>query len=280
MSIPTFKTYKVYFSRPFIDEPGIQLAQRLLIATQQYGQHLPIMVLHGEKFQMRDLQQVNTVWKGSFAKLRDDAPHVVAANDQEHPLHLEDGAHIIEKCHFLLRERENLLVWQVNKTAGGLSRTEDYLKQVLDTRVLFPQIMNNDQLDRVMAGQIYELDFSYDRPPQLDLDAPRWNQDTFDIMANINAAHAKFMMRAPNRRQGLAQAAKQMIIQALRLRGPRKIRVFLTDESEPIELFMAPLKDTIRVEMLGRYPEASRVFEELEAAYDRQHENIPGPHQS
>lgn len=209
-------------------------------------------------------------------KLRDDAPHVVAANDQEHPLLLEDGAHIIEKCHFLLRERENVLVWQTNRSAGGLTRTEEYLGQLFGVRVLLPQVMNNDQLNRVMAGHIYEFGFSYDRPSQLDIDAPKWNQDTFDMMANINAAYARFTLRAPNKREGLADAAKRMIVEALRMRGPRKIRVLLTDESEPIELFMAPLKDTIRVEMLGRYPEAARVFEELEAAYDRQHESIPG----
>lgn len=229
--------------------------------------------LGGEKFQMRDMQLLFAVWKGSFVKLRDDAPHVVAANDQEHELHLEDGAHIIEKCHFLLRERENLLIWQTNRSAGGLSRTQEYLSHLLNAMVVLPQVMNDIELERVMAGQLYEVDFAYDRPAQLAADAPQWNQDAFDMMAGIDAAHAKFTLRAP-RRGGLAEAAKRMVRQMMGAQGTEKIRIRLTDESEPIELFMAPLKDTIRIELLGRYPAADRVFEELEAAYERQRASI------
>lgn len=48
-----------------------------------------------------------------------------------------------------------------------------------------------------------------------------------------------------------------------------KIRVRLTDEADPIELFAAPLKDKIVVEQRGRYPTAADVFSELERAYDR-----------
>jgi hypothetical protein len=49
----------------------------------------------------------------------------------------------------------------------------------------------------------------------------------------------------------------------------------LTEDKELVELFMAPLKDSIRVEMFGRYPAASSVYQELEAAFDRQREFIP-----
>ncbi len=55
--------------------------------------------------------------------------------------------------------------------------------------------------------------------------------------------------------------------------GVNKIRIRLTDESEPVELFMAPLKDTISVELIGRYPRETDVFQELEQAYER---NIDG----
>jgi hypothetical protein len=120
--------------------------------------------LSGEKYQMRDLQHVGAVLKGSFVKLRDDAPHVVAADDQEHELDLEEGDHLIEKCHFLLREIGNVLVWQANRSSGGLTRAQDYLSSLFDELVALPMVMNDAELDQVLNGNLYELDFAYDRP--------------------------------------------------------------------------------------------------------------------
>jgi hypothetical protein len=270
-----FKTYKVSFSRTAVGETAAPLHQSLRDAFTQHGLHLPVLELSGEKFQMRDLQRVGAVWKGSFAKLRDDAPHVVAVNQQERELSLDEGDHIIEKCYFLLREHENLLVWQLNRAAGGLSRAEEYLSRLFSTMVILPPVINTSRLEQVMAGQLYELDFAYDRPPQLAANAPQWNKNAFDMMANVDAAHAKFNLRAP-RSGHLAETVKTMMRQlASGTVGVKKIKVRLTDETDLIELIMAPLRDTIRVELLGRYPAPGRVFEELEAAYDRQHDSIP-----
>lgn len=273
----TFKNYKVSFSRPAVGETAAPLHQSLRDAFTQHGLHLPVLELSGEKFQIRDLQRVGTVWKGSFAKLRDDAPHVVAINQQERELSLDDGDHIIEKCYFLLREHENLLVWQMNKTVGGLPRAEEYLSRLFNVMVTLPPVINTSRLEQIMSGQIYELDFAYDRPPRIESNAPQWNKNSFNMMASVGAAHAKFNLRAP-RSGHLGEAAKTMVHQLMTgTLGARKIKVRLTDETDLVELIMAPLRDTIRVELLGRYPAPARVFQELEQAYDRQYDSIPRP---
>lgn len=269
-----FKTFKVFFARTAVGREGTALAPRLADAIGQHGANLPVLDLSGEKHQVRDLRRTGTVWAGTFVKLRDDAPHVVAANDQEHELDLEDGDHLIEKCHFLLRERGNVLIWQANRSAGGLSRAQEYFSALLEELVALPYVMNDAELEEVLNGQLYELDFAYDRPPAIAGQAPRWNQNAFDMMANIDAAHAKFTLRAP-RNGSLAERTKQMVRQMLGTPGTGKVRVKLTEDKELIELFMAPLKDGIRVEMFGRYPRANDVFAELESAFDRQRNNIP-----
>lgn len=269
----TIKYYKVYFARTAVGEDGSVLAPFLRAAVDRYGENLPAIGIGNERFQMRDLTLVGTVWKGTFAKLRDDAPNIVSAANQEHELTLNDGDHVIEKCHFLFRLRENLIVWQANRSAGGLSRLQEYLSRVLGTLVTLPQVMNEGELNRVMAGQLYEVDFAYDRPANLAGNAPVWNQNAFNMMDRVDAAHAKFLLRAP-RKGGLAEAAKQMVRQLLNANGAEKIRVRLTDDSEPIDLFMAPLKGRIQVQMMGRYPAANDVFQALEGAYDLNRENI------
>ena len=269
-----FKNYKVYFARTSVGREGNTLRTALNTAFADHGPNLPIAEVSNENFQFRDLHKVGTLWTGSFVKLRDDAPHIVSAGDQEEELQLDDGDHIIEKCHFIYRERDNLVIWQANRSAGGLSRAQEYLSRLWETIVTLPHLLNDAELERVLAGQLYEVDFAYARPLTLSGDEPRWNQMAFDMMAGIDAAHAKFMLRAP-RRGGLAEAAKNMVRQMLRAQGTEKIRVRLTDESEPYDMFMAPLRDVIRVELRGRYPDARDVFRELESAYDRQRANIP-----
>ncbi|MDO8775803.1 MAG: hypothetical protein Q7K57_45300 [Burkholderiaceae bacterium] len=166
------------------------------------------------------------------------------------------------------------MIWQVNRAAGGLTRAENYLSQIFETATLLPMVMNEAELDRVMAGQLYEIDFAYDRPASLTSNAPVWNQNEFNMMSTVGAAYAKFTLRAP-RRGHLMDAAKNYVRQVLATNGTKKIRVRLTDESDPIELYMAPLKDGFQIDFLGRYPAAKDVYSELEEAFDRQQESIP-----
>lgn len=262
------KSYRVFFANTSVGKEGLPLGPELRSVVADHGENLPALQLSGERFQMRELKRTGTVWQGSFVKLRDDAPHVVAADNKEHELELEDGDHIIEKCYFLLREAQNLIVWQANRSAGGLSRVEDYLSELLGMVTALPPVMNHGELDRVLNGKLYEVDFAYARPPMGANGLTPWDKKTFDMMNSVDAAHAKFTLRAP-RGGHLGKAVKDFLKGLVKSPDAEKIRVKLTDETDPIELFMAPLRDKITVEMNGRYPQPKSVFEGLESAYDR-----------
>ena len=270
----SFKVFTVFFARTSVGPDGVALSPHLTASMQEHGANLPVLDLSGDKFQMRDLRKVGAVLKGTFVKLRDDAPHVLAANNQERERDLDDGDHLIEKCHFLLRERGNVVIWQANRSAGGLTRAQEYLSALLDQVVALPLVMNDAEIDQVLNGNLYELDFAYDRPAAIPGQAPSWNQNAFDMMAGVDAAHAKFTLRAP-RNGSLSDRVKQMVREVVGAPGTGKVRVKLTEDKELVELFMAPLKDSIRVEMFGRYPAAASVYQELEEAFDRQREFIP-----
>lgn len=263
------KKFKVLFARTSMGEDGVPLSTAFAQALAQYGQHWPAMQAGGDSYQMRDMVRVGSVWKGTFGKLRDDAPHVVRAGQAERELALGDDEHLLEKCHFLYKEADNALAWQINRTAGGLTRAQDYLSTLLGQVVMLAPIMNEAELQRVLDGNLYEIDFAYARPHAIAGNAPVWNQDAFNMMNRVEAAHAKFTLRAPRHGNLLGRGAKSMVRQLVGTIGAEKIRVRLTDESDPIELFMAPLRDSIRVELRGRYAVAARVYEELAAAYDR-----------
>ncbi|NUZ07659.1 DUF6731 family protein [Piscinibacter koreensis] len=271
------KSYKVYFARTSMGQQGGSIAQALREAYEQFGPNLPPIELGGEGYQVRNLERTGRVWKGVFGRLRDDAPHIVdAVRDQEREIDLQEGDRIIDKCHFLYRERRNVLVWQTNRTAGGLSRAQQYLAQVLDDYVELPQIMNEAELAEVLEREVYEVSFSYDRPPSLGQSSPAWTQHAFDMMENVHAAQAKFVLRA-QRGSGLTGAANRMVRRLVGEVGVEKVRVRLTDDSEPVELFMAPLKTTIKVSVIGRYPIPAEVYQALEQAYDNHRDYVGAP---
>lgn len=260
--------YQVRFARPLAGRRGQALGVALAPLHQRHGAHLPAHDAGGERYQVRDLRKVGRVWQGTFGKLRDDAPHLVTATNEERELALDDGDRLLEKCHFLYREVGNLLVWQFNRASGGMSRFEVYMSHLWGEPVLVPVISNTGRIEEILSRSIYEVSWSFDRPQSLDGAAPRWNQAQFDTMKQMDAGHAKFDFRAQRGGQ-LSAAVKDMVRQALGLPGVEKIRVRLTDESDPIELFAAPLKDKIEVMQSGRYPAAADVFTALEEAYDR-----------
>lgn len=134
--------------------------------------------------------------------------------------------------------------------------------------VLVPVVTNQKQIDDVLSRSVYQISYSFDRPPVLDSTSPRWNQEQFNTMRQLEAGYGKFDFRATRGNQ-LSSYVKDWVREALNLPGVEKIRVRLTDETDPIELFSAPLKDSILVSQLGRYPSASDVFSELEKAYER-----------
>lgn len=268
------KNYKVYFATTSVGKDGVALTKSISDAHNEYGQHFPIVDMGSEGHQIRDLKRVRNVWFGVFARLRPDAPHIVNGKDEEREIDLNADDRVLDKCHFLYKEKTNTIVWQVNKNAGGLTRMQEYLSRIFDEIVMLPLVMNEAELNMVLNRDIYEISFSYSRPPSLSNKSPQWNQRTFDTMNDIHASHAKFLLRA-SRGGFLMGGIKKMLKDLVKGQEAEKIRVRLTDESDPIDLFLAPLRDSLTAKMVGRYPNVKDVYVGLEGCYDK-HRNFFG----
>ena len=268
------KTYKVSFHRTAMGERGAPIFQTIVDLVANHGPNLPVLRIETGEYQIRGVHRIGAVLQGTFAALRDDAPHVLGPDgfEREIPLDVESGERLIDKCHFQLHSRSDVLVWQINRSAGSSSRAELYLSQLTGAMVTLPMIVDTARLEAMMAGNVYEFEIAYDRPP-MDAHQPRWDQAAFNLMNDAHAAHARFRFRA-DRGASLAQAVKNVARRVVGDVGV-KVKVRLTDETDLVELTMAPLRDRIRVELFGAYPRAHDVFQELEAAYDRQRDDIP-----
>lgn len=136
------RKYQVRFARPVVGKYAESFSVPLAGLATEHGKHLPARDLSGERYQVRDLRMVGLVWMGTFGKLRDDAPHLVNIQDEERELVLDEGDRLLEKCHFMYRLPGNLLVWQLNRGAGGMTRFEDYMSNLLGEVVSVPAISN------------------------------------------------------------------------------------------------------------------------------------------
>lgn len=268
------KNYSVHFAQPSTGQGRPPFCDLLQLAFDAHGQHLPAIVIEGERFQVRSLELVGTVWKAAFARLRNDAPNYVNVANEEQELQLEEGASVIEKCFFLYRSQSNVLVWQYQKTAGGLGKAQVYLSTVFGQVISLPQLMNNEELEKILAHNVYELDFAYARPPALPADISQWSRRAFDIMGDVHAAFAKFTLRA-ERGGSLGNAAKAVVRTMIGGGEFKKVKVRLTSDTDAVKLFLAPIRDEFTIEVPGRYAPSALVFQGLEQAYDRQQHLIP-----
>ncbi|MFN4264437.1 MAG: DUF6731 family protein [Aquabacterium sp.] len=273
----TNKSYQVRFATVTVgrrQEDITPLSPRLDRAFERHGSKLPEVVIDGDNYQIRDLVLIGDVWQGVFARLKDDAPHKVDAESNEHEISLDEGDRILEKCFFTYRRRRNLLTWQNNRSVATLSKLQLYLCQVLEDFASVNQCMNEAELEEILSRDLYEIQFSYARLPQTNGNGPRWAQADFDRMRDLHAATGKFLFRA-ERGSSLGRRASQFVRQALTLQSVEKLRIRLTDDTNPIDLFLAPVKDKITVPLVGRYPDERAMYEALEVAFDRNSELLP-----
>lgn len=273
----TTKKFQVRFSNSAIGSEADSLQRLrdvLFPLLERYGPNLPTIQLESDHFQVRGLVRAGTVWQGSFARLRDDAPLIVDNHDNEHLIEMEDGDRILDKCFFLYREGVDVLVYQFCQTVGGLTRFSNYWSRLLDTYVELAVAVDTEKLDELLEHGIYEVDFTYARPPVAADLPPSWNQKAFDLLKSVHGAQGSFVLRAP--RNGALGGSVRNMIRWLAAGGEvKRAKIRLTDEKDPVDLFMSPVKDKISVPMAGRYPDQRATFEQLEEAYDRQAHRIP-----
>jgi hypothetical protein len=270
------KSYRVEFTKTIVGvDPSATTLQlhlkRLLIL---HGAHLPEITLEQDQYQIRDLVKVGGVWQGVFARLKVDGPNIVDSKSNERQIVTNAGDRFLDKCHFLYREAKDIFVWQSNRSTASLLKVQNYLSAVLKAVVQMPLIIDIAATKRMLDDNIHELEFSYAKRKNSPNGYTGWNQAAFDLMKSVNAGQGVFVLRA-NLKGHLSKAAKSLALSLLGQSGVKKVRVRLTDETNPIDLFSSTLKEEINVNLPGSYPDALEVFQALEAAYDRRRADIP-----
>jgi hypothetical protein len=240
------------------------------------GHHLPPVELEGDHFQVRNLLKVGQCWRGCFARLRDEAPHVIDAQNKEKQLNLQVGDRILEKTYFLYYEDSDILVFQMSRNVGYLTKFAHYWSSLFAHEYVdFPPAVDRNQLQHVLNSEIRYVEFTYACPPVGDSrSGPKWTQRAIDMLRPIHGAVGKFTMRAP-KNSVLGGHIKELIKWMANRGEVERAKVLLQDEKDPIDLFIDPIKVKITVPLHANYPDEKAVIEELAEAYSDQHSRLP-----
>ena len=239
------------------------------------GHHLPIIQMEGEHFQIRSLVRIGRFWRGSFARLRDEAPHIIGATNVEREIDLEVGDRLLEKSFFLYYEESDVLVFQMSRNVGYLTRFAHYWSRLLNSvYVDFPPIIDQARIQEILTSGIKEINFTYSCAPGANDAGPSWTQRAMEMLRPVHGAKAKFSLRAP--RGGLLGGTIGDLVRwAARGGEVERAKVYLQDEKDPIDLFLDPIKVRIEVRMNGRYPDERSAIEQLGEAYAEQAHRFP-----
>lgn len=270
------RTYKVRFFRLASYRDGERLSDRetsaligdALTQTNSLPQVSLISELH---HQIRDIRRIKGKRvDGCFARLKPDAPHVVSAQTgQESQIPLKPGDKILDKSYFLYYEEASLLVYQMNKDGGSITRFVEYLNRLLPSSdvVCREDIIRPGFFEKVETHPIKWFDVTFVKPRNVqNVDPSDWTDSTISGLSGVNAERIKIRVSAP-RQETLGAKAKKTITRMFEHGDPVGLKVQLEDIEEPIDLFSEVVQSSIEVTLTDGYPNPKSVVAALGDAY-------------
>lgn len=254
------------------------LFAELEVAARAAGGLCPPFSDGNHSYEIREMASFNNgaVYRGVFAVLRDDAPNIRKSNGTERPIPLADDEGVIEKNHFLYYARRRMLVYQVNQRANHPSRFENYLTAMsgLEKSVVFADILTTDSWQRMHQGTIKSVEVTLDIPRAPELfDPDDFTGPTLHTMQQAGAMKAHVTLSA-GRGNELREWVKRQLDRARGMPHVKSLGVRIEGEDGILDLIGNTVRDTIEVQMDGRYPNTRKTFEELESARHRQREAL------
>lgn len=275
------KTYKVRFYEGNVANNQTVVSDLLNEISALNATGLgPTFLLGDNKYQIRELVPLGggASFKGAFAKLRDDAPHIADENGPETPINLGANEHLIEKNYFLYFRAQQLLVYQTNFSASSSAKLGQYLTAFSTGRstVSFNDLLKPDALAQLLAGNIKSVEVAFSKPKKLAnyANETNWSSNMMQLLRGSGAGTISVKVSTRSTTQTLAHEMRGVIQEFMHLENTRKLKVKLEEFESPIDLMAECIKDEITVTMNGIYPNPVSIYAELDRAKTRQDANL------
>ncbi|NYT64688.1 hypothetical protein H0A58_01740 [Alcaligenaceae bacterium] len=238
----------------------------------------------GYSFELREINLHQGVITGCLALLGSDAPHIRDINGDERKIETQPGDQFLQKNYFIYSKASRLLVWQFNLAANHVNNFGIMLTTLSGN---IHTVVCNVLLDDAFGfdpttAEIQYVDFrvreprtNAEREQVRQLNPNSWGVDPFETMTRSNSS--TFSLVLQTRKASAPKLANWVGDMVEKLWGSgqtRRLRVKVSDATEPLDLLAKRIKRRITVEMNGLYPEPTSVLQQLQEAKDECNDEI------
>lgn len=225
--------------------------------------------------------------RGVMAKLRVDAPNVRLADGGESGLELNEGESLLEKNHFLLYKRTGLLVWQMNGAANHQSRMCRLVEALSGQQgvAVLDDVLSYNAVQALNSGNLRMVEVKLRCPNEQVHDAYDFGGGALaQLVETAPGAHLTVNFTVGKRKTPLPSSftgwVRGMIPGAQDGGDVERLCVRTDEHSQPIDLIAETVKDTVQVNMIGRYPDMEVMFSKLNESMIRKRHDIDAFFQS
>lgn len=269
---------RFYEAKLFQGDKDIRFS-KLLLALIKRGTPLPIRALieNSSDYQVRNLTSHDggKEIRGSFVRFRQDVPMSGARTSLvEKPVTLDDGHEILEKNYFSLfiGDTYEVIAFHQTLVGGTISGLARYFSAIAGEGrfVFFNDLLTAESLDELLKGTLIKhIDFRIAKPRAARF-APdpddTWTQQGMEFMNQTGATsfQAKLSTKSPTR--GLFSNIKDPLKKLLASPQTRKLKIKLSDHSDPIDLFADRIKARIDIDLKKGQPNPDQVYNAIWSA--------------
>ncbi|MBK5072219.1 hypothetical protein I2492_04210 [Budviciaceae bacterium CWB-B4] len=276
------KTFTVRFYKVRFGADGKQgNLGEVLVKEVKARKQLPIMKAGDSAYQVRGLNFADDQSiSGYLVRFRNDKPSVGSqTNLTEEVLELEDGKEFIEKNHFILfqeNEESELLTHQSCMEGAHVRTLFKYFTFLINEKetISYDEILTKESLDVIFnKGMIKSVEFSIAKPKKAAYQPDPedgWTQEAFEMMEETGATviTSKVAIRAKNK--GLKGKIIGSIKKLIGSDQTTKLKVKMSDESEPIDLLTERVYGKIEVQLTAESTiDSIKVYDEIRGLKDK-----------
>lgn len=212
----------------------------------------------GSDYQLRGVSLKDGKYIGHLVRFRDDRPIAGSrVHEEEKPVELAEGEEVIDKNHFTLYKKGSafVLAYQSTMEGGTAQALGRYLAGIADkqTMITVADLVTEETLDALLRGRrVQYVEFRIAKPTAkkyMPDPEDTWTQQAIDFMDTSGATRFQAKVVTYSQKKGLFTD----IVPKLRLlsnsKQTKKLKVKVSDQAEPIDLFADRIKDKISVHM-------------------------------
>lgn len=206
---------------------------------------------------------------------------------KEKVINLGSDNAFIEKNHFIIylaKKNIQLLAYQHSRDGTTINTLISYFNKISSINVIYQDILKKDSLDEIFKkGMIKSVEFQIYKPLNKDYQPnpkSNWTINAFNEMTQSGATTFLGKISTKSKTHGLKNKVKNELKQLFNSKATKSLKVKLSNDSKPIDLFAERIYDKITVRLYSGEKEgtstidSTEVYQQMRLAKERNQQHF------